>query len=287
MIIGDNREAVIENIRTALENQQYNIKVEINDPVLTPKESNAIIEKYLKSRGTLGFKVKTRIARAIANIGTDILNKDTEIIGIEKLKNINGGAFITSNHFSPIENTAVRAMTRKLNIKRLNVVSQETNLAMKGIIGFLMNYADIIPISANFHYTQGAFVDILNSLFENNEYVLIYPEQEMWFNYRKPRPFKRGTYYYAAKLKVPVVSCFVEMQDKAKMENENFRKVKFILHVLDVIYPDSEKSVKENSVEMCKTDYELKKAAYEKAYGKPLTYDFEPSDIAGWVKDNE
>ena len=49
MIIGDNREAVIENIRTALENQQYNIKVEINDPVLTPKESNAIIEKYLKS----------------------------------------------------------------------------------------------------------------------------------------------------------------------------------------------------------------------------------------------
>ena len=29
-------------------------------------------------------------------------------------------------------------------------------------------------------------------------------------------------------------------------------------------------------------DYALKKACYEKVYGKELTYDFDSSDIAGW-----
>ena len=33
---------------------------------------------------------------------------------------------------------------------------------------------------------------------------------------------------------------------------------------------------------MMKKDYKQKKEAYKKAYGKPLEYAFEPSDIAGW-----
>ena len=105
----------------------------------------------------------------------------------------------------------------------------------------------------------------------------------MWFNYRKPRPAKRGTYYFAARLNVPVISCFIEMQDLPEMDNEEFHKVKFIVHVLDVLYPDPEKTDRENSIEMCEKDYALKRAAYEKAYGKPLDYTFESVDIAGWT----
>lgn len=30
-------------------------------------------------------------------------------------------------------------------------------------------------------------------------------------------------------------------------------------------------------------DYRQKVAAYEQAYGKKLTYDFDESDIAGWI----
>ena len=45
-------------------------------------------------------------------------------------------------------------------------------------------------------------------------------EQEMWFNYRKPRPPKRGAYYYAAKFNVPIVSFFVEIRDMDEKENE-------------------------------------------------------------------
>ena len=285
MIIGDRREEVIENIRTAAEGEAFYNKVEVSDPVLTEEECAAIVRRYLDSRGSVSFKTKSFAARRAANLLSRGLNAETEILGMEKLKAVSGGALITSNHFSPIENTVIRYLALKQGKRRLHVVSQVTNLAMPGVIGFLMNYADIIPISADLHYLQREFVSILSDLMKRKEYVLIYPEQEMWFNYRKPRPPKIGAYHYAAKLGTPVISCFVEMVDGEKKEKgrEEFYKVRYVLHVLDVLTPDPEKSVRENSRLMCARDYELKKTAYERAYGKPLTYDFEDSDIAGWV----
>ena len=284
MIIGDNREAVIENIKVAAENGDFHSKVEINDPNLTPEQSKAILDRYVQNRQKTSFKAKTLLARQAANLLTFALNRNSEITGIENALSIKGGAIVTSNHFSPVENTAVRLVVKKLGKKRINIVSQETNLAMPGAIGFLMNYADIIPIAEDKNYLKNDFPEIIKSLIQKNEYVLIYPEQEMWFNYRKPRPFKRGAYYYAAKLGVPVISIFVEMQDLNEKDTDEFNKVKFKIHILKTIYPDPEKSVKENSVLMCEEDYAQKKAAYEKAYGKPLDYTFQNSDIAGGVK---
>lgn len=284
MIIGRERSKVIENIKTAAESGDFYKKVEIDDPVLTKEQSDEIINRYLKNRKKFSFKMKSCAARAAADIAADYINSSTEIEGLEKVKGIDGGALITSNHFSPIENTAIRKLVKKLGKRRLNIVSQETNLAMPGVIGFLMNYADTIPISDNIHYLQKGFLSILDERLRKKEYVLIYPEQEMWFNYKKPRPGKRGAYYYAAKLGAPVISCFVEMTELPENDTEEFKKVKFTVHVLGVLRPDPEKSVKANSTELCKTDYELKKAAYEQAYNKKLVYDFENSDIAGWIK---
>ena len=105
----------------------------------------------------------------------------------------------------------------------------------------------------------------------------------MWFNYRKPRPFKKGAYYFCAKLGKPIISCFVEMIDCKEKDTPEFYKVKFRLHILGTLYPDPQKSVKENSKELCEKDFFLKKAAYERIYGKPLDYDFEITDIAGWT----
>jgi len=166
--------------------------------------------------------------------------------------------------------------------KKLFVVSQDTNLAMSGWVGFLLNYADTVPISFNRSYMSGRFAPMLKELLDAGNYVLIYPEQEMWFNYRKPRPLKRGAYYYAAEFNVPVISCFVEMRDLDEMDRPNFYKVQYILHVLPPIFSDPAKNIRENSIAMCEQDYRQKKAAYEAAYGKPMDYRFEPDDIAGW-----
>lgn len=104
----------------------------------------------------------------------------------------------------------------------------------------------------------------------------------MWFNYRKPRPPKNGAYFYAAKLNVPILSCFVEMVDLPEDDTDEFKKVKYVLHVLGVLYPDPTKTVKENTEALGTADHALKKNCYETVYGKELTYEFDSSDIAGW-----
>lgn len=287
MIIGDQREKVISNIASAAAAEAFHNKVEVSDPVLTPEQAKAIVQNYLSHRKTAAYKCKAWTARRIANCSTRLLNRDTQIVGLEKMEAITGGAILTSNHFSPLDNTVVRRLTQTLGKKRINIISQQTNFAMEGTIGFLMNYADTIPLSDEPHYMMRQLPEILEELVSKDEFILIYPEKEMWFNYRKPRPLMRGAYHFAARLNCPVVSCFVEMQDEEAMDTPRFHKIRYVLHILDILLPDPRKSVRENSILLCQQDYELKKAAYEQAYGKELRYDFEPGDIAGWTGAHE
>ena len=283
MIIGDNRKAVIENIKLCAESGEFHNKVELNDPVLTAEQSKKITENYIENRKQPAFKAKTALGVTLAKSAAKIVNKNTVITGLEKIPENLGGCLITSNHFSPLENTVIRYLTNTLGRKRLGIISQTSNFAMTGIVGFLMNYADTIPISSEPHYLAKDFPAILKErLIDKKDAVLLYPEQEMWFNYRKPRPPKNGAYFYAAKLNVPIVSCFVEITDLNKDDNSEFKKVKYVLHILDVLYPDKNKTVRENTDYLALTDYSLKKACYERVYGKKLTYRFEDGDIAGW-----
>ncbi len=287
IILDEYREKVIENIKQALKDEDWYAKVEVNDPVLSSADRDKLLKKVMKRRHTPKYLFNRRMARYMANMASRLVNISTHIEGIEKVEALKGGAIITSNHFSPVENAIVRYMILKAGKKHLNIVSQETNLAMEGVLGYLMNYADIIPISNNRNYMTKFFEPQLKEMMKNKEFVLIYPEQEMWFNYRKPRPPKRGPFYYASKLGVPVINCFVEMKNTKKKLDDDFVDVKYRISVLDVMFPDPNKTVRENSIYMRDRDYELKKKAYEKAYGKELTYDFDPSDIAGWMPSYE
>lgn len=282
MIIGDNRIKVIENIKNNAESGNFYAKAELNDPVLTANEAKQITDRYSKNIKTFAFKAKTFFTRKIVNIATVVINRDTEIIGAEKLPENLKGVIITSNHFGPLENTVIRHLVKKHGNGKIKIISQVSNFAMKGIIGFLMNYADTVPISEEPRYLARDFINLLKDYLAKGNSVLIYPEQEMWFNYRKPRPPKRGAYLFAAKLNVPIVSCFVEIIDTERKDTDEFFKVKYRLHILDVIYPDTTKTTREISEEMAEKDYILKKSAYEKIYNKKLDYTFEKSDIAGW-----
>ena len=282
MIIGKNKQAVIENIQRAVQEEQFQRKVEVDDPGLSSEEEQKILSRFPGRIQTAGYHLKNKTARGLVEAVTRGVNRNTEITGLEHLRQIHTGAIITSNHFNPLDNTAVRLALKKAGKKRLYIVSQAGNFAMKGVIGFVMNYADTIPLGKDQDYMTGAFPDLIKGLLRSGQYVLIYPEQEMWFNYRKPRPLKRGAYYYAARFHVPVISCFVEQVEIKEKENDEFNKVRYVVHILEPIFPDPQKSVRENSMEMMNRDYEQKKQAYEKAYGRKLTYEFEPGDIAGW-----
>ncbi len=282
MIIGGNKKIVIQNIKRAVKSQELNKKVEINDPQLSLKQEKKLLKHFLKEKNSLSFHCKNITARFIMKIITWYFNQQTKISGLNNIKNVKEGAILTSNHFNPLDNTAIRKVVYKAFHSHLYIISQPTNLKMPGIIGFFMRYDDIIPIGKNLNYLGRIFPLLIKKLLKARKIILIYPEQEMWFNYRKPRPLKRGAYYYAAKFKVPIISCFVEIKNLKKADNNEFNQVSYIVHILKTIYPKPEKNIKENCKFMMKKDYNQKKEAYEEAYHKKLDYTFNKHDIAGW-----
>ena len=275
---------VIENIKACVAAGEFNSKVEPGDPQLDEEQTRRMLYKIVKHRESISYAFKNLAALIIAHVGTTIYNRETVIDGMPKITGIRGAAIVTSNHFAPLENTIIRYMVRKNRKGRLFAVSQDTNFAMTGILGFLLKYADLIPVSGDQGFMSTFFPSMLEDALSSGHYVLVYPEQEMWWNYRKPRPLKRGAYHYAAKFGVPVISCFTEIVEKDELDKSGRHKLRYVLHVLDPIWPDPALSLKENSLAMMEKDYAQKKAAYEKAYGKPLDYTFEDWDIAGTVK---
>ncbi len=283
LLVTPGRKEAIDNIRKAVSEGRFNDKTEPFDPEWDPEALKADILHYVRRRSSFSFKIKNFIARKIVDSWirrySDGVN---EIVGMEKLKAVPGPAFVTSNHFNPFDNGFLRTMAKESGHGRLWAISQGTNFVMPGLNGFVLRNIDVIPLISEPSYMNGPFRELMASVLKENRYILIYPEQEMWFNYRKPRPGKRGAYLFAAEYGVPVIPCFVELRELPQLLTPDFHDVKCILHILDPIFPNPSKSARQNSFEMCEADYQAKKAAYESIYGRPLSYDFSPDDIAGW-----
>lgn len=276
---------VIENIKVALENKNFNAKVEIHDHTVTEEERQKVILKYDNRKRKFKNKAKTMIARQIADGITEYINYKTEIIGIENIKKIKTGAIITSNHFSKVDNTIIRYLLHRMGRgRKFYVIVQESNIFMQGTLGWLLKNNRTIPINMDRKYISTNFEPSLEKILKKKQFILIYPEEEMWFNYKLPRPGKIGAYHYACKFNVPIIPCFIEMQNTNKIDNDGFYTQKYKLHVMNPIYPDTTLDFKEQKETLRKQDYELKKAKYEEVYGKKLDYTFdETTDIAGWI----
>lgn len=275
------RKQVVANIREHVTAQRFNEPVEPGDARLDGAQIRALLRREIAMREHLPYKLKNMAARILAKYGTLDFTRGMTIEGIEKMADIHGGAIITSNHFAPFDSSIIRMLNRRVRSKKMFTVSKDSNFAATGLFGFILRYTDLIPVSQDTGYMLETFEPMLREVLESGHLLLIYPEQEMWWNYRKPRPLKRGSYLYAAKMKVPVIPCFTEMREREETAGDGSRKLRFTLHVLDPIYPDPALSDKENSIRMMENDYSQKVAAYERVYGKKLDYTFSAWDIAG------
>ncbi len=285
MIIGGSKKDVIKNIQKNILNNELNKKVETTDPVFTDEERDKYLKKFFEMRKLPTFQLESAIVyKEIDTIAAKI-NNSIEIKGLENLDNLEGGAIVTSNHFSPLENLVVRQAIKKRYKQNIYVVSQETNLALEGHLGYIINHVNLIPLAKSPNYIINTFKPMVKRILDEGNYVLIYPEEEMWLHYRKPRPCKRGAYEFAAENNKPVISCFIEILDTDKKDNDEFNQVKYVIHILKPIYPDKNKTVRQNSIEMKDIDYKQKVEAYEKAYNKKLDYTFSYDDIAGIKKE--
>lgn len=284
LLVTPGRELAIENIRRAAIEGRFNDKTEPFDPEITPDALKADILGYVSRLDSPVQKLKTAVARAVVRSWVRKWSEPVnEITGIRNLLTVQGAAFLTSNHFNPFDNGVHRTLSRLTGRDRLVAISQGTNFVMPGLNGFILRNIDVIPLIQEPSYMNGAFRKLMQRNLDRNRFILIYPEQEMWFNYRKPRPGKRGAFLFAAEYGVPVVPTFVEMVDLPEVVAPGFHDVKLVLHVLPPIFPDPERSARENSFLMCQADYDAKVRCYEQCYGRPLTYEFSKEDIAGLI----
>ena len=226
----------------------------------------------------LDKKIINRFKHFFACILGNMIRKKTrkhnevEVIGMENLEGLKTGAIITSNHFAHFESACVSKVVNLLNKKKkLYIVIREGNYTMPGIFGFLFRHCDTLPLSSNIH-TMKNFHKAMTEVLKKNNYVLVYPEQSMWWNYKKPRPQRNGAAHFACKNNVPIIPCFVTMTDLDKTDVDGSIVQKYTIHVMKPIYPNENLSLKENVEQMVKTNYELCIKKYEEVYRKKLTY---------------
>lgn len=283
LLVTPEREQAIENIRRAVAEGRFNDSVEPLDPVLDPEELKADILHYVARLDSPLCKLKNFAARHIVDGWMHRFSEGIdEIVGLEKLVGLQGPAFVTASHFNPFDSGILRTLTRLSGRDRLVAVSQGANFRMPGLNGFVLRNIDVIPLLREPSYMNGPFRDLMQKQLDKGRFILIYPEQSLWFNYRKPRPGKRGAYLFAAQYQVPVIPTFAELREYGGESAPGFRNVRIVLHVLDPLYPDPARTERENSFALCGQDYQARVACYESCYGKKLDYGFEPWDIAGW-----
>ena len=282
--LSQERAAVIENIRIALVEGNTFAKVELNDPRPTKEEIKRTIVPFDNLRTSPIARMKAGIARIIAERFTEAVNRNTGIVGLENLPPLDNGAIITAMHYNPTDSTPHRILaTLAGRGRQLHIVIQESNVFMKGTFGYLMKNCNTHPVSSDLRYMAANLRPALGQILSGGALLLIYPEQEMWFNYKKPRPTRDGAYHWAKQFGVPIIPTFTEMRTlRGERDRDGLYPVRHTLHVLDPIFPDPALGTAEDRARMQAADEAAKAAAYERIYGIPLTADFIPErDIAG------
>ena len=269
------RQQILNKIEELEKEGKFDVDVEEDPPtiVLTPDNID-----YLRTK--LTSKIKRVFANEVGERFLDNLLKNNKLIikevkGIENLKKVSTGAIITCNHFNPFDCFTIEKVFRmagKSEKKRLYKVIREGNYTnFPGLYGFFFRNCDTLPLSSNTR-TMVKFMQSVDNLLQKGDFILIYPEQSMWWNYKKPKPLKHGAFKMAARNDVPVIPIFITMQDSQIMGDDGFPIQEYIVNIAEPIYPDEKLSYKKNSENMLNKNFEVWKKIYEDFYGIPLEY---------------
>lgn len=224
-------------------------------------------------------RIATRFANRVAKRHFDGCIERGELVirevrGIEHYLSLGDrGAMITANHFNAFDNYAIyKAIEPHLAGRSLYKIIREGNFtSFPGLYGFFFRHCNTIPLGSTLPVMKEV-LSAVDALLKRGERILIYPEQGMWWNYRKPRPLKVGAFRFAARSMAPVLPVFITMDETDRIGADGFPILAYTLTFHAPIYPDGEKSVRENAEEMCRKNYACFKETYESVYGVPLAY---------------
>ncbi len=267
---------ILEKIKKLEESGIFDKDVE-NDPPTITLEPDDI--DYLRTSKT--SKIKSKMANQMAKKFLKDLLRDNkliikEVIGIENLQNIETGAILTCNHFNPYDSFTVEKVFRMAGEdkkrKLFKVIREGNYTNFPGMYGFFFRNCDTLPLSSN-KRTMIKFIKAVDVILKRGDFILIYPEQSMWWNYRKPKPLKNGAFNFAARNHVPVIPIFITMEDSDIIGEDGFPVQEYTVNIEKPIYPDENLTEKENTEAMKEKNYEVWKNVYEDFYKMPLEYD--------------
>ena len=278
---------VLKKIEEYEKEGKFDVDVEEDPPtiVLTPENIDYLREKMTS-------KIKRIFANEMGERFLDNLLKNNKLIikqvnGLENMNKVKTGALITCNHFNPFDCFTVEKvfrMSENAKDKRLYKVIREGNYTnFPGLYGFFFRNCDTLPLSSN-KRTMVNFMKAVDTILQKGDYILIYPEQSMWWNYRKPKPLKNGAFKLAARNNVPVIPIFITMEDSKLIGEDGFNIQEYTINVEEPIYPDEKLSEKENTEVMKQRNFEVWKNVYEKFYGIPLKYTCEQNVQSGTIR---
>lgn len=196
-----------------------------------------------------------------------------EVRGLENFTAVNGGKIVTCNHFSICDHYAVWVALRDaMDGKMLYKVIREGNYTNPPKpFGFLMRHCNTLPLSGQ-AATMKKFLQAFRCLLARGETILIYPEQSLWWNYRKPKPMQDGAFALAVRERTPIVPIFITMEDSDVPDGDGFWVQEYTVHILPAIYPDASLPRTEAREKMRRENYEAWVKVYEDFYQKPLVY---------------
>lgn len=224
--------------------------------------------KYLPK--SIFFKGYSFFLRALLGLLTPIVNfvyNGIKIEGRQKIRKVKK-AIAISNHVLILDSLIVR---QALSKSKLYITSASFN-NKKGLAGLTLRAGGLLPLGECVS-TQKKFNEAMKILLSRNNYVLFYPEVALWPNYEKPRPGKRGAFYFAYKNNVPIIPLFICFREAKGLRKKLINKRSVTVKILDLVYPDASLTERESIEKMKQTAEESYKKAYEDFYKKPLTFD--------------
>ena len=270
------RVAVLDKIQSLEQSGVFDVDVE-EDPPTKP-----LPDKVDYLRKNVIAKIKARHAFYVARkflhgmIKNDQF-KISKIEGAENLREVEGGAILTCNHFNAFDSFAMQLAYEQADTKKhkfYRVIREGNYTSFGGFYGYLMRNCYTLPLGSDMKHMR-MFTDAVGRILNDGGFVLVYAEQSMWWNYRKPKPLKKGAFSMAATNSVPVVPCFITMRDTDVIDENGFKVQEYTVHIGKPIYPDKNLSVAKNVAAMMAKNAEVWKQIYEDFYGIPLRYDVE------------
>ena len=269
------RIAVLEKIQMLEREGRFDEDAE-DDPPTIPLEPDKI--DYL--RKSPASRLRTKAAYGMAERFVDKLLKDGSLVikrvnGMENLNAVKSGAILTCNHFNPFDCFTVEKVFRgcvHYRRKKLFKVIREGNYTnFPGLYGFLFRNCDTLPLSQN-KKTMYNFLQAVDIILQRGDFILIYAEQSLWWNNRRPKPLKNGAFKFAVKNRVPVIPIFITMEDGSRIGADGFPIQEYTVFIEKPIYPDPGLTERRQVDDMRDRNYEVWKEIYESFYGVPLSY---------------